>query len=218
VAASADPVAAGVAARSEWDESARAHAAVGDLRSVSPTLLEQVLADRIRGSRSSGVERALVLDGQLSLVDDMLHYFDRTSMAHSLEVRVPYLDHRVVEFCAQMPTALKLSGGSTKRILKAVARGVVPDTVIDRPKVGFFSGAVEQWFRRQVGGYVGEILLDRDARYTEFIARSEVERLIATGGAYRRSKLLLSILMLELWLSSYLPRAVRRPVSTGTAG
>ena len=48
---------------------------------------------------------ALVLDAQLSLVDDMLHYFDRTSMAHSLEVRVPYLDHRLVEFCSRMPIA-----------------------------------------------------------------------------------------------------------------
>jgi asparagine synthase (glutamine-hydrolysing) len=218
VAASADPVAAGVVARSEWAESARARAATGELQDVGPAVLEEALADRIGSSRSHGVERALVLDAQLNLVDDMLHYFDRTSMAHSLEVRVPYLDHRLVEFCARMPTALKLSGGSTKRILRAAARGLVPDAVIDRPKVGFFSGAVEHWFRSQVGGRVGDILLDRDARYTEFIARSEVERLIAADGAYRRSKLLLSILMLELWLSSYLPRAVPQSVPAVVGG
>ena len=112
----------------------------------------------------------------------MLHYFDRTSMAHSLEVRVPYLDHRLVEFCARMPTALKLSGGSTKRILRSVARGLVPDQVIDRPKVGFFSGAVDHWFRTPVEGAVGDVLLDPDARYSEFISRTEVERLIAARG------------------------------------
>ena len=136
-------------------------------------------------------------------------------MAHSLEVRVPYLDHRLVEFCARMPTALKLSGGSTKRILRAVARGLVPDQVIDRPKVGFFSGAVDHWFRTQIEGDVGDVLLDPNARYSEFISRTEVERLIGARGTYRQSKLLLSILMLELWLSSYLPRAVRPPIPTG---
>ena len=215
VAASADPVAAGVVARSEWAESARARGATGDLRELQAGVLEQVLADRLAASRSRGVERALVLDGQLNLVDDMLHYFDRTSMAHSLEVRVPYLDHRLVEFCARMPTALKLSGGSTKRILRAVARGLVPDQVIDRPKVGFFSGAVDHWFRTQIEGDVGDVLLDPNARYSEFISRTEVERLIGARGTYRQSKLLLSILMLELWLSSYLPRAVRPPIPTG---
>jgi asparagine synthase (glutamine-hydrolysing) len=178
---------------------------------VSPLLLEEAISERLDGSASRGVERALVLDGQLNLVDDMLHYFDRTSMAHSLEVRVPYLDHRVVELCARMPTRLKLSGGTTKRILRSVARGLVPDFVLDRPKVGFFSGAVEHWFQQQVGGVVGDVLLDPGARYTQFVDRSEVERLIGAGGAYRRSKLLLSILMLELWLSSYLPNAIRTP-------
>ena len=218
VIASDDPIAASVAGRSEWAENARARSAVGELRDVSPMVLDRALADRIADSRSRGVERALQLDAQLNLVDDMLHYFDRTSMAHSLEVRVPYLDHRLAEFCASMPTALKLNGGSTKRILRLVARGLVPDAVIDRPKVGFFSGAVEHWFQRQVGGAVGDILLDDGARYTDFITRGEVERLLATGGAYRSSKLLLSILMLELWFSSYLPRATRSSVSVGAAG
>jgi asparagine synthase (glutamine-hydrolysing) len=206
-----------VAARSEWVEGGRLRAARGELRRVPASVLEQTIADRLGDSGSRGVERALNLDAQLNLVDDMLHYFDRTSMAHSLEVRVPYLDHRVVELCARMPTALKLGGGDTKRILRSIARGLVPDNVIDRPKVGFFSGAVEHWFSRQVGGSVGDVLLDPGARYAQFISRREVERLIASGGVYRRSKLLLSILMLELWLSSYLPRASPRRVPEGAA-
>ena len=52
----------------------------------------------------------LYLDAQLALVDDMLHYFDRASMAHSLEVRVPFLDHQLVEFCATIPSSLKVGG------------------------------------------------------------------------------------------------------------
>jgi asparagine synthase (glutamine-hydrolysing) len=214
-AASADPVVASVAARSEWAESGRERSAQGDLRHVSDSLLGRTLSDRLNGSESRGVERALVLDAQLNLVDDMLHYFDRTSMAHSLEVRVPFLDHRLVELCAQIPTELKVSGGSTKRILRSVARGLVPDFVIDRPKVGFFSGAVEHWFQQQVGGSIGDVLLDPGARYTEFVARAEVERLIRGAGAYRASKLLLSVLMLELWLSTYLTKATRPEIAVG---
>jgi asparagine synthase (glutamine-hydrolysing) len=215
IAASRDPVMAGVAARSEWAESGRARSARGPLRDVSGLVLEQAMSDRLIGSASRGVERALVLDAQLNLVDDMLHYFDRTSMAHSLEVRVPYLDHRLVEFCARMPTNLKLRNGSTKRILRVVARDLVPDFVIDRPKIGFFSGAVKQWFDKQVAGSVGDVLLDPGARYCEFIERAEIERLVHAEDSYRKSKLLLCVLMLELWLSIYLPTATRPRESAG---
>ena len=206
MAAAADPIAAGLSLRSEWVESARVRSAQDALRDV-PDVLQQAIDERLNGSPSRGVERALVLDAQLSLADDMLHYFDRTSMAHSLEVRVPYLDHRVVELCSRMPTRLKLSRNETKHILRSVARGRVPDNVIDRPKVGFFSGSVDRWFKRQIGGLVGDVLLDPGARYTEFVSREEVEHLMQSTGSYRKSKLLLSILMLELWLSTYLPHA-----------
>jgi asparagine synthase (glutamine-hydrolysing) len=170
-------------------------------------LLAETIDGRVGGSASRGVERALMLDAQLSLVDDMLHYFDRTSMASSLEVRVPFLDHRLVEFCSRMPTELKLGGRSTKHLLRSIARGVVPDFVIERRKVGFFSGSVEAWFQRQVTGSVGDILLDPGARYAEFVDRSEIERLMERVPNSRQSKLLLALLMLELWLSTYLPRA-----------
>ena len=117
-------------------------------------------ARRRRGAaRSSGSGSATVaddplpatlyLDGQLGLVDDMLHYFDRASMAHSLEVRVPFLDHHVVELCATIPARLKVRRLDTKHVLKHAARGLVPDRIIDKPKVGFFNAAVDGWFRAQ---------------------------------------------------------------------
>jgi asparagine synthase (glutamine-hydrolysing) len=216
IATAPDPIAAGVAARSEWHTSARRRAARGDLLSVDESLLGRTLAAKTGNSPSHGVERALLLDGQLNLVDDMLHYFDRTSMQHSLEVRVPYLDHRLVEFCATVPTKLKLSRGSTKRILRSVARDFVPDFVIDRPKVGFFSGAVHQWFENQATSAIDDILLDPGAAYTEFIDRAEVARLARAGNSYRTTKLLLAILMLELWLQSYVKRAVEAQPLTRT--
>ena len=213
VAGARDPVTAAVIARSEWATGAR-DAAVGDLAAVPPSVLEQALADRVGSSSAGGIGRALLLDGQLNLVDDMLHYFDRTSMAHSIEVRVPYLDHRIVEFCARMPVHLKLDGGVTKRILRTVARGLVPDEIIDRPKVGFFSSAVDTWFERQQGA-VREILLDPGAKYTEFVDVRAIEGLLADGASYRRSKLLLCVLMLELWLSTYTKPAAAPPATAG---
>ena len=88
---------------------------------------------------------ALYLDGQMGLVDDMLHYFDRTSMAYSLEVRVPFLDHHLVEYCATIPAGYKVRRFDTKHVLKRAVRGLVPDRIIDKPKIGFFHSTVDAW-------------------------------------------------------------------------
>jgi asparagine synthase (glutamine-hydrolysing) len=78
------------------------------------------------------------------LVDDILVKADRMSMAHSLEVRCPLLDHRVVEFAAQLPPEFKLRGFAKKHLLKQSQRGRVPAWVLDRPKRGF-NAPVSQW-------------------------------------------------------------------------
>jgi asparagine synthase (glutamine-hydrolysing) len=155
---------------------------------------------------------ALHLDAQLGMVDDMLHYFDRTSMAHSLEVRVPFLDHEVVEFCATIPAGLKVHRLTTKHVLKRAARGLIPDRVIDKPKIGFFKPAVDSWFRSQAEGAIADYLLDPAPRYAEFLDRGEVGRMVGDylgGGGGART--LLSIMMLEVWMSTYLPRATGAP-------
>ena len=111
-----------------------------------------------RGGRSSAtwegvpddpLPAMLYLDGKLGLVDDMLHYFDRASMAHSLEVRVPFLDHQLVEFCATIPADLKVRRLTTKYLLREAARGLVPERVLEKKKIGFFSHALEGWFTAQ---------------------------------------------------------------------
>jgi asparagine synthase (glutamine-hydrolysing) len=207
-----DLVTAMLLARSPWGPTARANAGLGALAGADG-VVGRLVADRAPAAGGDTVGRALALDARLGLVDDMLHYFDRTSMAHSLEVRVPFLDHEVVELCAQIPPHLKLSGRSTKVLLRRVARGVVPDAVLDRPKVGFFSSAVEHWFRSQVSGVVQDVLLDPGARYAELIdPRVAVLPLLrADGRRYGSSKFLLSILMLELWLTRFLPPASPAP-------
>jgi len=144
------------------------------------------------------------------LVDDMLHYFDRASMARSLEVRVPFLDHHLVEWAARLPLRFKVRGSQTKVLLKHAARGIVPDEIIDKPKIGFFNGASAGWLRTQLGGPLEDYLLDPAARITELVDRREVERLVAVhAGGGADGGLLLALLMLEIWLSTYLPRASR---------
>lgn len=155
---------------------------------------------------------ALFLDGQLGLVDDMLRYFDGASMAHSLEVRVPFLDHPLVEFCARIPSTYRVGPKLTsKYVLKRAARGLVPDRIIDKPKIGFFNSAVDGWLRAQVDGPIQDYLRSPSMRSAEFLDREQVQLLVREQSGTRDasgSYALLEILILEIWLTSYLPRAL----------
>ncbi len=161
------------------------------------------------------IAQTLFLDANMGLVDDMLHYFDRASMAHSLEVRVPFLDHEFVEFCATIPTDLKVRGTTTKYLLKRASRGRVPDRIIDKRKVGFFNSSVDMWFESQASGVVADYLLDPSPRYADFADRATIARMVdahrvdPAGSGHGFA--LLAMLMLEIWLSEYLPRAQGRP-------
>jgi asparagine synthase (glutamine-hydrolysing) len=206
-----DPVSRHVVANRNLDDVLRAGLVRGALAERHGLAARTVVADRLGGATGDPLALMLYLDGQLGLVDDMLHYFDRTSMACSLEVRVPFLDHEMVEFSARVPTELKVRGLTTKYLLKQAARGVIPDGIIDKPKVGFFNAAVSAWFTSQTTGSIAEYLLAPDAAYAELLDPAEVRRLVLrhrAGEAPGAEHALLSILMLEVWLSEFLPRAV----------
>jgi asparagine synthase (glutamine-hydrolysing) len=89
-----------------------------------------------RPGAATPVDRALRLDTEVMLVEDPVKRVDNMTMAHGLEARTPFLDHELVELAAACPPELKLADGG-KGVLKAAARGVVPDAVIDRQK-GYF--------------------------------------------------------------------------------
>ena len=162
------------------------------------------------GIHDDPLPATLYIDAQLALRDDMLHYFDRMSMAHSLEVRVPFLDHQVVEYCATIPSHLKVRRLNRKFVLKHAARGLVPDRIIDKRKLGFFRGATDDWLRAQIEGAASDYLLDETPRFADFLDRDTVRGLVAAqaSGESGDIHLLLGILMLEVWLRSYVPRAV----------
>ena len=158
----------------------------------------------------------LHIDGQLALTDDMLHYFDRASMAHSLEARVPFLDHHLVEFCAGIPSDLKVRRLQTKYVLKRAARGLVPNRIIDKRKLGFLRSSTTPWLQAQLRTAMPDLLLASDARVTEFVDRTALNDLAEAhrdGRDVTNDHLIAGILMLEIWLRTYLPRATAHPPS-----
>lgn len=183
--------------------------AVGELASLENRSALRAVQPHAAGLKDDPLSASLYVDAQLTLVDDMIHYFDRTSMAHSLEVRVPFLDHNVVELCATIPANLKVRGRTTKYLLKRLARGLVPDHVIDKPKVGFFNGMARDWMRDQLRGAALGYLLDDELACGDFLDAREVRRLATGNGTGNPADLdaLYAVLMLEVWLKSVLPRA-----------
>ena len=149
----------------------------------------------------------------------MLHYSDRVSMAHSLEVRVPFLDPNVVELAARVPSWLKVHRGTTKYLVKQIARGLIPDEIIDKPKKGFFNHAVGAWLETQLNGQTADYLLEGAPVSSSLLDLDVVRRLVAErrAGSARSGHALYAILMLEVWLASFLPRALASPPTRATA-
>jgi asparagine synthase (glutamine-hydrolysing) len=143
----------------------------------------------------------LELDRRLALVDLMFLYFDKTSMAASLEVRVPFMDHDVVSFCASLPDGRKVSRGRRKELLKRVGRGVVPDRIVDKPKQAFFRDAVGAWLNGNRDGVVRETLFDQRARDRGQLRPEQVALLAgaAASDGGRAARQLLAVFLLERW-------------------
>lgn len=161
--------------------------------------LREVVSSRASGRPGSVLRETLHLDTKLALVDLMFLYFDKTSMATSLEIRVPFADHDVVAFCMGLPDDRRIARGRRKEILRRVSRGLLDDATIDKKKRAFFRAASSTWLRSN-GGLVEEVLLDERARGRGIFAPGSVQRLIErSGGEGRSGEPLLAVLMLELW-------------------
>ncbi|PPC78204.1 N-acetylglutaminylglutamine amidotransferase [Pokkaliibacter plantistimulans] len=147
------------------------------------------------------VDKALRLDSQIMLVDDPVKRVDTMTMAHSLEARVPFLDHQLVEFAARIPARYKLAHDG-KGILKQVARQLIPHEVIDRPK-GYFPVPALKYLRGPVLDQVQEALMGRKARERGLFNTDYVEQLLARPDDHitpLRGSKLWQLGLLELWL------------------
>ena len=135
---------------------------------------------------------------------DILTKVDRMSMAHSIETRVPLLDHVFVEASARIPSRLKLRDGSTKYIFKEAIRRKLPPGITDRPKQGF-AIPLGHWFRGQLGDYVRDLLLSPRARQRGYFETSYVEKIIDEHGRGRPLDLhMWTLISFELWCRTFL--------------
>ncbi len=162
--------------------------------------------------RTGLLNRYLFIDQNYYLPDDILYKADRMSMAHSLEVRPPFLDHRIVEFAASLPEHLKIRGLKQKVVLKELMRGKLPPAVIRRKKTGFDIPAHE-WFRGSLKGLVQDTLSADavaatgifDARAIDTLIRDHMERRINVG--YHLWGLLTLFLWMKRWKVEIVPAA-----------
>ncbi|MCA1798680.1 MAG: asparagine synthase (glutamine-hydrolyzing) [Xanthomonadaceae bacterium] len=163
-----------------------------------------MLHDRILPRDAHWLDRLQYFDINHYLPLDILTKVDRMSMAHSLEVRVPLLDHKLVEFAATVPPAMRIRNGTTKSILKKAMRGIVPDEVIDRPKRGF-AVPVGDWFRGGLAPFVRELLLSDRSRARGVVNAGYVERLLTLHeGGRTLDTQLWTLISFELWCRAYL--------------
>jgi asparagine synthase (glutamine-hydrolysing) len=167
---------------------------------------------------SNLTERMLATDVETYLPGDLLVKMDIATMAHSLEVRSPFLDHVFMERVAGMPASAKLAGRTTKSLLKEAVRPWLPDDLIDRPKMGF-GVPLAEWFRGALRDLPAEILLDPAAVDRGWFEPAEVRRLIDShvSGAQDNAYKLWALLQLELWLRTYVDAPAPAPLTLALA-
>lgn len=153
--------------------------------------------------------RAMLLTDLWSwLPDNLLERGDRMSMAASLELRPPLLDHRLVELAFRMPSTFKVRHGSTKWLLKEVARRYLPDEVVDRRKVGF-RVPLDAWFRSGLREAMWDRLTGPGSFVGETFDRAAVRSLLMRheSGAYSEENRIFTLLSLEVWHEAAFGRA-----------
>ncbi len=160
-------------------------------------------------SRRDPVTRAEVADLLLYLPNDLLVKVDMASMAHSLECRGPFLDHRVVEMALALPVGrkLRLRGGRSKVALKAAFADLLPPPIRTRPKMGF-GVPIDRWFRGELKDELRAVLLDPISLDRGIFRPEAVRTLIEEheSGLRDHAYRLWALLMLELWFRRYLDR------------
>lgn len=156
--------------------------------------------------RNGKVNKMLYVDTKTSLPDDLLLKADKMTMANSIELRVPLLDHVLLEFAATLPESFKVRWFTTKYIMKRSLKGFVPNEILYRKKAGF-PVPYAAWLRGELRDWTLQILLDPSTVSRGYFNPHSVERLIQQDSETGRySKEILSLLSLELWHRAFLNR------------
>jgi asparagine synthase (glutamine-hydrolysing) len=143
-----------------------------------------------------------LLEIRSSLPDELLMYADKLSMAHSLEVRVPYLDRAVVEYVQRLGADLKVRNGTRKWLHRQVCQGYLSPRILKGKKRGFAANVVDDWFQSSLNGALRDVLLDESSLMFGLLNPKPVRGLLEghQSGRQDNHKLLFSLVMIEQWL------------------
>ena len=162
---------------------------------------EDMIANCYSDSKTADLlDATLYTDLMTYMPGDLLPKVDITSMAHSLEARSPFLDHKFLEFSAGIPSNLKVKGLTTKYILKKALKKVLPADIINRKKVGF-GVPVGAWFRGELKSYVNEILLSERSLKRGYFKKDALRQILSNHaeGKVNNGEKIWCLLNLELW-------------------
>ena len=158
----------------------------------------------VRGQNT--LDAMLYIDTKTWLPDDLLIKADKMTMANSIELRVPLLDHKVLEFAASLPPKFKLNGFTRKYILKKTLSHQIPKEIRNRKKAGF-PVPYGSWLRNDLKDMVSTVLTDRKTINRGYFRKEAVEKLLkANSNGSDYSKDIFSLLSLELWQRRFLDR------------
>lgn len=186
--------------------------------SIEAELAASITAQVPSGGRGP-LGETLALDTRLALVDNMLLYFDKMSMAASLEVRVPFLNTELVRFCTELPDSRKVWLGRRKELLKRASQGLVDDEIINKRKRGFFHSALGAWLRVHRDALLTDTLQDPRALARGQYDAAAVQGLLAAAGedGKKNDQRLFCLMLLERWQQLFVDgdgpaRSERAPV------
>ena len=151
------------------------------------------------------LSRMLYFDTKTWLVDDLLIKADRMSMAASLELRVPFLDYHLVEFAANLPSQYKIHKGNHKYLLKCMMKGILPDHIIHRQKMGFPT-PLKIMFQKDLADYAKQILTDPSCKLHRYFQKKYIARLLNEHISKKRDhhRVIWQLIVLEIWMQTWL--------------
>lgn len=154
----------------------------------------------------NSLDRAFYFDIKTYLPEDILALTDRISMQHSLEVRVPFLDHKLVEFCSTIPSEIKMKWFKKKYLLKKAVADLLPKEVINHRKQGFV-GPTSRWLQTDLKPYVLDALSERNLKKHGLFNQSTVNHLLEEHftGKEIHDKLIWALLVFQKWFDMYNP-------------
>jgi asparagine synthase (glutamine-hydrolysing) len=174
---------------------------------VKKIVTNEIIIDAFKNAKTNNkIEEAIYADIATYLPDDLLAKVDIATMAHGLESRSPFLDHKFMEMTSQIPTNLKLKGLNNKKYIlkKALEKDLVPKEILYRKKMGF-GVPIEHWFRNEMKDYMYETLLSEKAISRGIFKKESVRKLLDThvNTKINHSYKIWALITLELWFQEF---------------